>query len=178
MSPAPSRTAPLAAAAPAALGLAVVIAACSPVFVSRIGPPVPPRDQGCDLELLEEGQLPDRPYRDVGMVELDNCQDYRTPPCRGWLEEAACELGGHVIYLPEDPPPRNDFTSPLRFRLMVAAYVSALRPDPDKDIIFGAVKCDPPCAEGERCEGGACKPDADCDDPDTDAEDPPDKCVE
>jgi hypothetical protein len=151
--------------------------ACSPVFVARIGPPVPARDPGCDLELLEEGELPDRPYRDVGLVELENCQDYRTPPCRNWLEEAACELGGHVIYLPEDAPPRNDFTAPMRYRVLVAAYVSALRPEPD-DIVFTAVRCDPPCAEGERCVGGACEPAEDCDEPDTEAEDPPDKCVE
>lgn len=158
--------------------LAMPIVACSPVFVAHIGPPVPPRDPGCDLELLEEGQLPDRPYRDVGLVELDNCQDFRTPPCRGWLEEAACELGGHVIYLPEDPPPRNDFTSPLRFRLLVAAYVSALRPDPESDIIFNAVKCDPPCAADEKCVGGECKPAEDCDEHGSDTEDQLEKCVE
>ena len=177
MSPRPRRANSLGGAC-LATALALATAACSPVFVSRIGPPVPPRDPGCDLELLEEGQLPNRPYRDVGMVELDNCQDYRTPPCRTWLEEAACELGGHVIYPPEDPPPRNDFTAPLRFRLFVAAYVSALRPDPDSDIIFNAVRCDPPCADDERCVGGNCKPAEDCDEPDTAAEEQPDRCVE
>jgi hypothetical protein len=172
------RPAHTASAAVLALALTTATTACSPVFVSRIGPPVPARDPGCELELLEEGQLPDRPYRDVGMVELDNCQDYRTPPCRTWLEEAACELGGNVIYPPQDPPPRNDFTAPLRFRLMVAAYVTALRPDPEKDIIFNAVRCDPPCEEDERCVGGSCKPAEDCDDLDTEAEEQPDRCVE
>lgn len=160
-----------------AAALAWLGCGCSPVFVSRIGPPVEPRDPGCELELLEEGQTPSRPYRDVGLVEVDNCQDYRFSPCRDWLEQAACELGGHVIYPPADPPPANDFTSPLRFRLLVAAYVSELRPDPESDIIFNAVRCDPPCADGERCVGGRCAPAEDCDEPAPDAGQP-DRCVE
>jgi hypothetical protein len=167
-------------AAQAALAAIVgLLIACSPVKIARIGPSVPPRGEPCDVEVLEEGQVPDRPYRDVGGVELDNCQDYRVPPCRTWLVDAACELGGHVAYLPEGGKPQTDF-APLRFRLLVAAYVADLRPDPETDIVLKALTCDPPCTAGQVCSGGTCKPaDAGCDEaPPSDTDEPPDRCVE
>jgi hypothetical protein len=162
----------------AALTALVALAgACSPVTISRIGPPVPPRDPGCDLEVLEEGEKPTRPYRDLGVVRLDNCQDYLTPPCRTWLAEAACELGGHVAYLPEDGRPQTDF-APLTFRVVVAAYIAELRPAAD-DVVLDALTCDPPCQAGEVCSGGICKPAEDCEEPvDAGVAEPPDRCVE
>jgi hypothetical protein len=162
-----------------ALAAAWLMVACSPVTISRIGPPVSPRDPDCDLEVLEEGETPSRPYRDLGVVRLDNCQDYRTPPCRTWLAEAACELGGHVAYLAEDGRPQTDF-APLTFRVLVAAYIADMRPDPDSDVVLQALTCDPPCQAGEVCSGGSCLPaDEGCDEPgETDGGEAPDRCVE
>jgi hypothetical protein len=164
---------PLALAA-----LAWLISACSPVTVSHIGPAVPPRDPGCEIEVLEEGETPTRPYRDLGVVRLDNCQDYRTPPCRTWLTDAACELGGHVAYLPQDGRPQTDF-APLTFRMLVAAYIADLRPDPQSDVVLEALTCDPPCNPGEVCSGGSCRPAEDCAEAaEPDGGEPPDRCVE
>ena len=133
--------------------------ACSPAVISRIGPKVPARGEGCDVEILEEGAAPSRPFRDVGMVSLSNCQDYRVEPCLSWLKEAACELGGHVAYLPKTA--RADTASPtghVTFKVMVAAYVADLRPDVSSDPYLKSRSCDPPCASGERCENRTCVP--------------------
>ncbi|HUT76930.1 MAG TPA: hypothetical protein VM285_04550 [Polyangia bacterium] len=103
--------------------LPLLAAACSPVTVSRIGPDAPPRPAGCAVEVLEPGQLPSRPYRAVGVAALANCQDYRTEPCRGWLVDAACGLGGHVAYIDEGGRPDSGLVGPMIFRVTVAAYV-------------------------------------------------------
>ena len=73
----------------AGAALTALLLACSPASVSRIGPPVPPRPDDCEIEILDREEKPSRPYRDVGMVSLENCQDYRTPPCSEWLRRAA-----------------------------------------------------------------------------------------
>jgi hypothetical protein len=107
----------------------LLAAACSPVTVSRIGPDVSPRPAGCAVEVLEPGQVPSRPYRAVGVVALENCQDYRTEPCRGWLADAACGLGGHAAYVDEGGRPDSGIVGPMIFRVTVAAYVFDLPDD-------------------------------------------------
>jgi hypothetical protein len=140
--------------------LAVAAASCSPATTARIGPPVPPRPPDCDLEVLEGDATPSRPYRDVGMVELKNCQDYRTPPCSEWLRRAACELGGQVVYQPlEDNLGAQ--TGPVTFRILVAAYVGNVRGSLADDPVYGSRICDPPCGESEVCLNGTCRP-SDC----------------
>ena len=94
--------------------LAAAVLSCSPAKPTRIGPAVVPRPADCELEVMEEGERPTRPYREVGMITLENCQDYRTPPCSGWLQEAACGLGGTIVYPTDDGLVRAD-----------PAYVSA-----------------------------------------------------
>jgi hypothetical protein len=116
--------------------LASLAAGCSPAVISRIGPAVPARGESCGIELLEPGELPQRPYRDVGVVSLENCQDYRDPPCRGWLTEAACELGGQVAYVPDET--LRDGFGAMTCTVTVAAYVADLRPDPENDPVLGA----------------------------------------
>jgi hypothetical protein len=118
---------------------AFLLAACSPAAIVHIGPPVPARPTGCGIEVLGEG-TPSRPYRDVGLVELSNCEDYREPPCRQWLEDAACELGGQVAYLPSEGRTRSGM-GPVTFRVMVAAYLSELRPDPESSPVDRALSC-------------------------------------
>ncbi|MDD5308611.1 MAG: hypothetical protein PHU25_14935 [Deltaproteobacteria bacterium] len=118
---------------------AFVLAACSPAAIVHIGPPLPARPSGCGVEVLKDG-TPSRPYRDVGLVELSNCQDYRVPPCRLWLEDAACELGGQVAYLPSEGRTQSGM-GPVTFRVMVAAYLFELRPDPDANPVDKALSC-------------------------------------
>ncbi len=96
-------------------------AACGPAQISRIGPSVPPREQNCEVEVLEPGETPFHAHRDIGMVSLQNCQQYHVNPCRKWLVDAVCEMGGQVAYLPNPEPPRNDF-DPVNFRVLVAVY--------------------------------------------------------
>jgi hypothetical protein len=110
----------------------LLAAACSPVTVSRIGPDAPSRPAGCAVEVLEPGQLPDRPYRAVGVVALENCQDYRREPCRSWLVDAACGLGGHAAYIDEGGRPDSGIGPPI-FRVTVAAYVFDLPGDASGD---------------------------------------------
>ena len=118
---------------------ALLLAGCFSATVSRIGPPVPPRNPDCDIEVLAPGQRPSRPYRDVGMVTLENCQDYMTPPCLGRLEKAACGLGGAVAYFDEDQKPAADIVAPMTYRVLVAAYVADLVSGED-DPVLGSKK--------------------------------------
>lgn len=135
--------------------LMFLASACSPAAISRIGPTIPARSEDCDVEILEEGAIPNRPYRDVGMVSLSNCQDYRTEPCLSWLRKAACKLGGHVAYSSTQSQPVNQ-TGHVTFKLMVAAYVADLRPDISGDPYLESRNCNPPCKSGERCENKVC----------------------
>ncbi|MDJ0761724.1 MAG: hypothetical protein QNJ97_01950 [Myxococcota bacterium] len=135
--------------------------ACGPATISRIGPRMPQRPADCQIEILPEDQVPSRPYRNIGMVALKNCQDFRTQPCSNWLRKAACELGGQVAYL----PPRDRPDSPMdavNYRVFVAVYASDVRGDPADDPVVKARTCDPPCTEDERCVDGICKNAADC----------------
>ncbi len=160
--------------------IAIALSACSPAKLSRIGPKMPARPDGCEVEILEEGVLPGRPYRDIGSVALENCQDYRVPPCSRWLADAVCELGGQIAYLPENDRPTSHL-GPVTFQLMVATYVSELRPDGENDPFLKSL-CDPPCQSGEVCRQGECKPadGADCEPPEPapKQEQSPDRCVE
>jgi hypothetical protein len=140
--------------------LALLAAACTPVTVSRIGPDVPPRPAGCDVEILDPGRVPDRPHRAVGVVALENCQDYRTEPCRGWLADAACGLGGHVAWIDDSGRPDSGL-GPMVFRVTVGAYVLDLpggAGDPFADEMrrrrAPAPDCDEPSDAGPD-EGGA-----------------------
>jgi hypothetical protein len=137
---------------------ALALGACSPVNVARIGPQLPPRAGDCTIEILDRGATPQRPYRDVGLVTIENCQDYRTAPCRAWLEEAVCGLGGQVAYVSEERRPDSGLTPPMRVQVLAAVYVSDLRPDPETDPVLGSRGCDPECGAGSSCEGGECKP--------------------
>ena len=145
------------------IGFVAFAAACAPVTISRIGPQLAPRQEKCAIEVLEPGQAPQRPYRDVGLVTVETCEDYRTPPCRAWIEEAACRLGGQIVYADENPRPLSPATPPLRARVLVAVYVSDLRPDPETDPVLRSRTCDPPCGAGMRCVNRECVPaDAPC----------------
>lgn len=133
---------------------ALSLGACAPVSVTRIGPSLPPRAERCDVEVLDRGEIPKRPYRDVGLVTIESCEDYRLAPCRGWLEEAVCSVGGQVAYVSEERRPDPGF-APMRAQVLVAVYVSDLRPDPKSDPVLRSRACDPPAeaaAEGpEKC---------------------------
>jgi len=132
---------------PAALIVSLAVAACSPATATRIGPPLAPRPNDCAVEVLEDGLAPVRPYRDVGMVTLQNCQDPLTPPCRGWLEEAVCGLGGTVAYLPEHQRPRGDMPAPMTVAVMAAVYVADLFPSAETDAVLGSRAGGPDCEE-------------------------------
>ena len=136
---------------------ALLSCACAPLRVTHIGPPLPAREAKCAVEILDRGEVPKRPYRDVGLVTIENCQDYRTAPCRGWLEEAVCELGGQVAYVSEERRP-DPGLSPMRVQALAAVYISDLRPDPETDPVLGSRVCDPPCGEGSACVDGECAP--------------------
>jgi len=148
----------IAAARISLFATALSASACAPLNVAHIGPQLEPRGAGCTVEILDRGEVPNRPYRDVGLVTIENCQDYRTAPCRGWLEEAACGLGGQVAYVSEDRRPDSGLSPAMRVQVLVAVYVSDLRPEPETDPVLGSRTCDPECAEGSTCEGGECKP--------------------
>ncbi len=139
------------------VGCVLLVAACSPTRIARIGPPLPPKPPTCDVEVLEDDAVPSKPYRDVGMVELTNCQDYRDPPCLNWLTKAVCELGGDVAYKPEDDN-LDANTGTINFRLMVAAYVGDIRSDFGSNKVFDPTKCNPRCGEEEVCLDGKCQP--------------------
>ncbi len=121
---------------------AVISWSCSPVSISRIGPPLVSRGEGCEVQILEKDDLPNRPYRDVGMVTLDNCQDHRVPLCSNWLKKAVCELGGSFAYPVQETGtgdaadyfPNDDLTAAgahmMTVRMMVGAYVVDLVTDP------------------------------------------------
>jgi hypothetical protein len=119
------------------------------------------------------------------MVELENCQDYRTPPCREWLRKAACELGGQVAYKPVDDN-LDAQTGPVTFRILVATYVGDMRGSIKDDPVYSSRICDPPCGKNEVCLDGTCKP-SDCEEAikalekameEGREENAPDKCVE
>jgi hypothetical protein len=162
------------------------LAACAPFTVSRIGPQLAPREEKCAIEVLERGETPQRPYRDIGLVTVETCEDYRTPPCRAWIEEEACKLGGQIAYVEESSRPDAPSVAPLRARVLIAAYVSDLRPDPETDPVLRSRTCEPACGAGMRCVNRECVPasDADCAAEElktpekTEAKKPSEKCLE
>lgn len=103
------------------LAIALTLLACSPAAISTIGLPRPPKAPDCPVTVLPPGETPTRPVVDVGMVALQNCQDYTTGPCIKWLKEAVCKLGGEVAYLPEPHPPKNEIDA-VNFRVLAAVY--------------------------------------------------------
>jgi hypothetical protein len=148
---------------------------CSPVSISRMGPAVTPRPSDCEIDVLAEGALPSRPYRDLGVVALKNCQDYKSGLCLRWLTEAACQLGGQVAYLPKEGGPVVDSqpvlteqggalvtSDSVTYRILIAAYVADLNYHLADDPVYKAMVCDPHCKEGETCSDGKCKPSEDC----------------
>jgi hypothetical protein len=139
----------LARTAFAAAGLAVC--SCAPLRVSHIGPTLPPRARDCAVEILDRGETPKRPYRDVGLVTIENCQDYRTAPCRRWIEEAVCGLGGQVAYVSQERRP-DPGLAPMRVQVLAAIYVSDLRPGSD-DPVLGSRACDEPAGASQPVEG-------------------------
>jgi hypothetical protein len=148
--------------------------ACTPAKIVRMGPKIPPRPADCDIEVLKKGVEPSRPYRDVGLVELEHCEDYLRLPCRKWLIQAGCKLGGQVAYLPEEGGPVLDTATvvrsqsahivdgPVTYRIIIAAYVADLDYDLDTDPVVNSRRCKPTCKENETCVNGRCKRSADC----------------
>ncbi|MBN2526506.1 MAG: hypothetical protein JXR76_08930 [Deltaproteobacteria bacterium] len=131
------------------LGAAIVGASlamgCAPVTSTRIGPPVSPKSEDCDMEILEAGKTPTRPYRDVGMVSLKNCPEYDTGACKKWLRQEACRLGGDVVYLPhkgsvDDRP--ETLAGGVTYTLTVAAYVGQMAPTKD-DAVLNSTPAEP-----------------------------------
>ena len=141
---------------------AVFAWSCSPVSITRIGPPLIPRGEDCEVQIFEEDNLPNRPYRDVGMVTLDNCQDHRVPLCSNWLRKAVCEIGGTFAYPVRragtdaaDYFPNDALTASgahmMTVRMMVGAYVA--------DLIHGPLLDEPDCEEPqEASDNGGDKP--------------------
>jgi hypothetical protein len=136
---------------------AVIAWSCSPVKITRIGPPLIPQSEDCEVQIFEEGDLPNRPNRDVGMVTLDNCQDHRVPPCSKWLRRAVCEIGGSFAYPAQgagtdaaDYFPNDDLTASsahmMTVRMMVGAYVVDLVPGP----LLDAPDCEEPQEASEN----------------------------
>lgn len=169
-----STLAPLAPQAKAwFLVLAIGWIGCTPYATSQIGPAVPSRTADCEISILEPGNAPSRPYRDVGVVTLEHCQDYRIAPCREWLREAACRLGGQVAYVddykrPGDP--NDNVPNVITFRVLVAAYIADLYERTGEDPTRSANRCDPPCPSGRRCLAGRCiADDENCDKKTTDS---------
>ncbi len=142
---------------------AVLCSSCAPVAISHIGPNMSSRPKDCDVEILAPGEEPARPYRDVGMVSLKNCQDYQTLPCREWLRKAACEIGGQVAYFTERGRTNEQF-GPVTYKVLVGVYVADLRYDPKTDPLYRSRFCDPACGDHEKCVEGECRPkgDSDC----------------
>jgi len=160
--------------------------ACAPVSVSHIGPRLAPREEKCAVEVLDKGETPGRPYRDIGLVTVETCEDYRMPPCRTWIVEEACKMGGQIAYVEESARPNAPTVAPLRARVLIAAYVSDLRPDPETDPLLRSRTCEPACGAGMRCVNRECVPsgDADCAAKElktpekTEASQPSEKCLE
>jgi hypothetical protein len=142
-----------------------LMAACVPVSIARIGPAVSAKKPGCDIEILPSGESPSRPYRDLGVVTLENCQDYEMRPCSDWLVDAACELGGQVAYLPEEGGmPRDEFVvMPMTYRVIVSAYVADLRVPIEDNPVAKSRICSPECTGDESCVDGECRQPPDCD---------------
>ncbi len=148
--------------------------ACSPAKIVRMGPEISPRSANCEVEVLKKGEVPPRPYRDIGLVELKNCEDYMRLPCRKWLTQAACKLGGQVAYLPDQGGPvldsstllrsqgRHVIDGPVTYRIIIAAYVADLDYDVDTDPVVNSRICKPRCKENEACVNGTCKRSEDC----------------
>lgn len=105
---------------------------CSPATSTRIGPPVPPKQEGCSIDILDVGAVPDKPYRDVGVVHLKNCQSYKSGPCREWLIKEACKLGGDVAYNEvnnmNDGRPDNT-AGAITYQITIGTYIKNLNTD-------------------------------------------------
>jgi len=103
----------------------LAIGGCLPVSATRIGPPRPARDAGCEVEFVTAGE-PTRPYRDVGGLTVQNCQDWQAAPCREWIREAACGLGGEVVYqLADQRPTALVASEAMTVRVIVAAWAGS-----------------------------------------------------
>ncbi|MBN2340607.1 MAG: hypothetical protein JXX29_07880 [Deltaproteobacteria bacterium] len=133
--------------------LSFVVAACAPATSSRIGPSMTPKSEDCEIEILKEGEVPDRPYRDVGIVSLKNCPDYATAPCRQWLTREACLLGGDVAYGATDPTRDgrpDQLAGDVTYTVTIGAYVSHVVPEKD-DPVLNATPAEP-CDDAEDTE--------------------------
>lgn len=132
----------------------LTLCACSTTSVTRIGPAHPPRGPHCEIEVLEPGQNPTRPYLDVGMVTLENCQDYRTRPCQDRLVREACQLGGHVAYV-QAPSNAEPELGQMRFRVMIGAYAGQWLGDPNDPLRLSRT-CEPACSPEQICHNRTC----------------------
>ncbi len=146
---------------------------CIPASISRIGPPRARKPEDCEIRVLPPGETPDRPWVDIGVVHLENCQEYHVGMCRKWLIEKACELGGEVAYLPDPEPPKesvhpvpimptnndmrvSDPAAVVNFRVLVAVYAVGLStPFP------GTPGCLEPPAAPKSGGGEGAEPDTD-----------------
>ena len=130
------------------LMIAALFIGCSPVSISRIGPARPSRGKGCEVDVMPPGEEPPHPYRDLGVVHLTNCQEYTSGPCRKWLIDGVCTLGGNVAYLLDPTPPKNDFDA-VNFRVTAGIYVEEPTSSAAQD---GTCKEPPPDEENPKTE--------------------------
>jgi hypothetical protein len=134
---------------PLSLFVTALLGGCSPVSISRIGPAQPNRGKGCDVDVIPPGEAPPHPYRDIGVVHLTNCQEYTTGPCRRWLVDGVCTLGGNVAYLLDPKPSENEFDA-VNYRITAGIYIDQKKSTGDEP---GCKEppADPDETEMERC---------------------------
>jgi hypothetical protein len=130
--------------------ITAALAACSPVSISHIGPALPSRGKGCEVVVFPPGEEPPRPYRDIGVVHLTNCQEYTWGPCKQWLIDGVCELGGNLAYLPDPVPPKNEFDA-VNYHVTAGVYINASSAETTEDVTCEAPPPDETAPEMGRC---------------------------
>ncbi len=126
-----------------------MMTSCVPASISRIGPLRPPRKTSCEIEVLAPSLKPSRPWVDIGVVLVQNCQEYHVGLCRKWIVQKACELGGEIAYLPNPKSPQNEKRDNINYRVLVAVYAStnAKVTDPPSVVLKSMEGCTEPKAE-------------------------------
>ncbi len=122
--------------------LTIFTVSCAPYTITQTGPALDPKSENCDITVLSPGKTPDKPFRDIGMVSLKNCQDYQSGLCLKYLKKAACGLGGSVAYAPKDlmRDGRDDnIAGQITVSVTIATYVSML-PIKTNDPVLNAEK--------------------------------------
>lgn len=131
---------------------------CTHISTTRIGPPLDPKPQDCEIEILAPGNAPLRPYRDVAVISLRNCQEYQSGPCKMQLTKEACSLGGDVAYvqsydISNDGRP-DSLAGDVTHKLVIATYIASLRPAKDDPVLNAtpAAPCDDSVKDANESE--------------------------